>query len=68
MGVARASAIVITIDKANITEQLVHLIRTRHPKTPIYVRGHNQKHCEKLHKAGTATSSEQITLLIEFSD
>lgn len=52
MGAARAGAIVITIDEANITEQLVHLIRARYPKIPIYVRGHDQEHCEKLYKAG----------------
>ena len=52
MGAERASAIVITIDKAMITERLVHIIRQHYPKTPIYVRGRDKKHCEKLHRAG----------------
>lgn len=61
MGAARASAIIITIDKANIAERLVHLIRARYPKIPIYARGHDKEHCEKLHKAG-ATISVSETL------
>ncbi len=52
MGAARASAIVITIDKVNITERLVHIINTRYPKIPIYARGRDKEHCEKLRKAG----------------
>ncbi|MCJ8323548.1 MAG: cation:proton antiporter [Rhizobiales bacterium] len=56
MGATRASAIVITIDKANITERLVHLTRSRYPEIPIYVRGHDKEHCEKLHKAGASIS------------
>ncbi|MCF6321551.1 MAG: monovalent cation:proton antiporter-2 (CPA2) family protein [Rhizobiaceae bacterium] len=52
MGAARASAIVVTIDKPGITQQLVHIIHTRYPKTPIYARGRDREHCEKLYKAG----------------
>ncbi|PCI55529.1 MAG: transporter [Alphaproteobacteria bacterium] len=52
MGAARASAIVVTIDKVMVVERLVHIIRSRYPKTPIYARGRDKDHCEKLHKAG----------------
>ncbi len=52
MGAARAEAVVVTIDKAAVAEQLVHLIHTRYPKIPIYARGRDKEHCRKLLKAG----------------
>ncbi len=52
MGASHASAIIVTIDKALITEQLVHILHTRYPTIPIYARGHDKEHCRKLYKAG----------------
>ncbi len=66
MGATAARAIVVTIDKAIISEQLVHIMRQHYPKTPICVRGYNKKHCERLHKAGaTILVSETLEVSLK---
>ncbi len=61
MGAARANAIVITIDQALVTEQLVHITHARYPTTPIYARARDKEHCKKLSDAGaTITVSETL--------
>ncbi len=66
VGAAQASAFVVTIDKLIATERLVHIIREKYPKTPIYVRGKNKEHCEALYEAGaTIPVSENLEASIK---
>ncbi len=68
VGAAQASAIVITIDTPITTERLVHIIREKYPKTPIYVRGKNKEHCEALYEAGaTMPVSENLEASIKLA-
>jgi len=52
MGADNASVFVITIDEAVVAERLVHIMHQHYPETPIYARGRDREHCEKLRKAG----------------
>ncbi len=68
MGAENANVFVITIDEAAIAERLVHIMRQHYPDTPIYARGRDKEHCEKLRKAGaTLPVSETLEASIMLS-
>lgn len=60
-GAKDAGVLVVTIDQPGPAEQLVRTMRQNYPRTPIYARGHDREHCERLRKAG-ATRAISETL------
>lgn len=60
-GAEKASVLVITLNQIQPTERLVHSMRHYYPNIPIYARGYNIEHCQRLNKVG-ATLSVSETL------
>lgn len=60
--------IVVTLDDAEATKNVVLSLRQAHPETTIHVQGHNLEDCRQLHKLGaTAVISENIEASLELA-
>lgn len=56
VGAENASVFVTTIDKVELAEQLVNIMRQHYPDTPIYTRARDREHCDGLKAAGASFS------------
>ena len=60
-GAENVGVLVITLNQIEPTERLVHTMRQHYPNIPIYARGYNIEHCQRLLEAG-ATLAVSETL------
>lgn len=69
VGAANARVIVITLNDAKVTEQVVTSLRKAHPDINIYVRGHSLTECRTLLKQGaTEAVSENVEASMELAN
>ena len=60
--------IIVTLNDAELTRQLVAALRTQYPKVRIFARGHNIEACQALNRLGAAgVVSENVEASLELS-
>ena len=53
-GASNAQVIIVTLNDADATEQVVSSLRKTHPEANIYVRGHSLSKCRELRRLGAS--------------
>jgi CPA2 family monovalent cation:H+ antiporter-2 len=56
LGVARAPAVVLTMDEPVLAQRLTKKLRAAHPGVPIIARARDTRHAAELYKAGASTA------------
>ena len=56
LGVARAPAVVLTMDEPVLAQRLTKKLHAAHPQVPIIVRARDTAHAAELYKAGASTA------------
>ncbi|MGZ3259625.1 MAG: NAD-binding protein, partial [Croceibacterium sp.] len=56
LGLARALAVVLTMDEPVLAQRLTKKLRAAHPEVPIIVRARDPVHAAELYKAGASTA------------
>jgi CPA2 family monovalent cation:H+ antiporter-2 len=56
LGLARAPAVVLTMDEPVLAQRLTKKLRTAHPNVPIIARARDTHHAAELYKAGASTA------------
>ena len=56
LGVARAPAVILTMDEPVLAQRLVRKLRAVYPELPIIVRARDTAHAAELYKAGASTA------------
>lgn len=51
-GAANAKVIIVTLNNAETTEQVIAALYQQYPNTPLFVRGHDLNQCRKLRQLG----------------
>ncbi|MEP0706702.1 cation:proton antiporter [Parvibaculum sp.] len=68
VGIAKASAVVVTLDNSDAASRLVRALRTKWPKVPIYARARDREHMLELEAAGaTAVVHEALEASLQLS-
>jgi CPA2 family monovalent cation:H+ antiporter-2 len=68
VGIARASAVVVTLDDSAAASRLVKALRAKWPKVPVYARARDREHMIELEKAGaTAVVHEALEASLQLS-
>ena len=56
LGLARAPAVVLTMDQPVLAQRLTRKLRAAHPEVPIIARARDPQHAAELYKAGATTA------------
>jgi len=56
LGLARAPAVVLTMDEPVLAQRLTRKVRAAHPEVPIIARARDTRHAAELYKAGASTA------------
>ena len=68
VGIAKASAVVVTLDNSKSASHLVQALRAKWPKVPIYARARDREHMIELEAAGaTAVVHEALEASLQLS-
>ncbi|MFM5924359.1 MAG: cation:proton antiporter [Novosphingobium sp.] len=59
LGLARAKAVVLTMDEPVLTQRLVKKLRARYPDLPLLARARDASHAAALYRAGASTAVPQ---------
>lgn len=68
VGIAKASAVVVTLDDSAAASRLVRALRAKWPKVPVYARARDREHMLELEAAGaTAVVHEALEASLQLS-
>lgn len=68
VGVADARMIIVTLNDAHLTRELVTALRDQHPSVQIFARGHNIETCQALSRMGVkGVVSENVEASLKLS-
>ena len=68
VGIAKASAVVVTLDDSAAASRLVKALRAKWPKVPVYARARDREHMLELEAAGaTAVVHEALEASLQLS-
>lgn len=56
LGVAKAPAVIVTMDEPVLAQRVTRKLRAAHPELPIIVRARDTAHASELYKAGASTA------------
>src|SRR5690606_9174210 len=56
LGVARAPALILTMDEPVLAQRIVRKLRAAHPDLPISARARDSAHAAELYRAGASTA------------